>query len=224
MGPNVSVENGRDTKQRILDAAERLFADRGFSASMRQVTREADANLAAVHYHFGSKEALIEAVFARRLGPLNRRRLEALDKVEAVAGGDTPELERIVEAFVGPALRMAHNPAFGGEVFMRLLGHTLSRPHGTVRDMFTSQFREVFSRFSEVLRRALPELPPDELVWRFLFMVGAMAHTMALSDDVGRMSGGLCDPEDVEGAIARLVPFVCAGLRSPAPQLTPRGS
>lgn len=216
----MATETTRDTKQRILDAAERLFADQGFSASMRQVTADAGVNLAAVHYHFGSKEALIEAVFARRLGPLNRQRLQALDALEGEAGSAPPPLERIVEAFVGPALRMAHRPEFGGEVFMRLLGHTLSRPHSTIREMFTSQFREVFMRFSAVLRRALPTLPQDELVWRFLFMVGAMAHTMALADDIGRMSGGKCDPSDVEGTIARLVPFVCAGLRCPATALS----
>jgi AcrR family transcriptional regulator len=217
----MSTEETRDTKERILDAAEALFADQGFSASMRNVTTEAGANLAAVNYHFGSKEALIEAVFSRRLGPLNRQRLKELDAAEAASESGLATLEDIVEAFVGPALRIPSDPAFGGEVFMRLLGHTMSRPHGKIREMFTEQFREVFTRFSGALRGALPALPPDELVWRFLFMVGSMAHTMAMSDDIHRMSGGVCDSADVEGTIRRLVPFLCAGLRSPGPQTAP---
>jgi len=211
----MGLEETRDTKQRILDAAEELFADRGFSVSMRNLTSQAGVNLAAVNYHFGSKESLIEAVFARRLGPLNRERLAALDAIEADGSPAGPAVERIVECFVGPALRMRHNPAFGGEVFMRLLGQALSRPPSTIREMFIQQFREVFVRFSAALRQALPDLPPDELTWRFLFMVGSMAHTMAMSYDIQRMSSGRCDPDDVEGTIRRLVPFVCAGLSSP---------
>ena len=90
------------------------------------------------------------------------------------------------------------------------------------RDNLERQAQTIVSLEAEVaaLKEALPELPPDELIWRFLFMVGAMAHTMALSDDVHRMSGGACDPGDVEGTIRRLVPFLCAGLSSPVTQLT----
>ena len=94
----------RDTKIRILDAAESLFAEHGFAAtSLRAITRHANVNLAAVHYHFGSKEGLVEAVFSRRLGPLNQERLELLDAVEARGG----ELEDVLRALIGPALRLS---------------------------------------------------------------------------------------------------------------------
>jgi AcrR family transcriptional regulator len=208
-------QDNRDTRERILDAAERLFARQGFDASsMRTITADAGVNVAAVHYHFGSKEALIEEVFHRRLGPLNDERLQRLDALEGQDGA-VPSLEQLVEAFVGPALRVYGKPECGGPVFTRLLGHALGQPHGPVRELFTHQFQEVFGRFTSALQDALPELPRTEIVWRFLFMVGAMAHTMALSGDIARMSGD--DPLDIDGTIRRLVPFLCAGLRAPLP-------
>ncbi len=212
------TETKTDTKERILDAAEPLFADHGFAAtSMRSITARAEVNLAAVNYHFGSKEALIDAVFTRRLHPLNEERLERLAQVEVESSDQAPSLEQIVESFVGPALRLGHDQP----VFMRLLGHALSEP--SVREMFTEQFREVFQRFSVALKRALPSLPPEELVWRFLFMVGAMAYSMAMACDINRMSHGLCKSDDVEATLRRLVPFLAAGMRSAVPAATAEG-
>ena len=130
------------TRERILDAAEDLFAEQGFATSLRSITASAEVNLAAVNYHFGSKEALIQEVFARRLGPLNAERLRLLDTIEA---GSDIRLERIVEAFVGPALRMSHNPR--GAVFMRLFGHTLSQRDDRILRLFSGQFRTVIERF-----------------------------------------------------------------------------
>ena len=215
------ADDPHDTKGRILESAEELFADQGFAAtSLRTVTSRAGVNLAAVHYHFGSKEALIEAVFSRRLGPINRERLEHLDALEQEPRSEH-FLEHTVEAFIGPALRMAHEP--GGPVFMRLFGHAISQP-GTTRELFTRQFQEVFQRFTAAFRRALPHLPEAELEWRFLFMVGAMAHSMALSQDLERISAGLCHADDVEGTLSSLVGFVSAGLRSPVPTPTTGGA
>ncbi len=206
----------KDTKEKILDSAEELFTERGFGAtSMRGITSAADVNLAAVHYHFGSKEALIEAVLARRVAPLNAERLARLDIVERSGSVSDERLKRILEAFVGPAIRLSADPVCGDRV-MRLVGHALGQPHGPMRDRFTEMFREVFVRFSAALHDALPDLPRGDLAWRFLFTVGAMAHTMALSHDIERMSGGACDPSDVDAVIQRLVEFVSAGMRTPA--------
>jgi len=207
----------KPTKERILDAAEALLAEHGFAgASMRAITSGAEVNLASVNYHFGSKDALIQAVFARRLGPLNRERVELLDALEG-AGDAPPSLERIVEAFVRPALRLKRTRATEWRVLRRLLGHTLSLPSGSVREMFLEQFGDVVRRFTEAIGRALPELAPQEVLWRFLFMVGAIVHTLAMSEDMPRISGGLCDDRDTEMILHRLVPFIAAGLRAPAP-------
>ena len=208
----------RDTKDRILDAAERLFADHGFGAtSMRAITSDAEVNLAAINYHFGTKEALIEAVFARRLGPLNRERLAALDRVDAMPATDQTA-ERVIEAFVGPAFRMRMRPEFGGETFMRLLGQTLGQPRGPIRDIFTHQFDEIIRRFTSTLGRVRPDLAAEEILWRFLFMIGSMAHVMSMGDEVFAMCGKCGSTHDMESVVGRLVPFLAAGLRSPAPE------
>jgi AcrR family transcriptional regulator len=209
------------TVDRILDAAEHQFAERGFATSLRNITAAAEVNLAAVNYHFGSKDGLIRAVFARRLGPLNRERLRLLDEIESRDADSTP-LESIVEAFIGPAIRMSHDPQ--GAVFMRLFGHTLSQRDNRIMDLFTDQFREVVERFTTALGRALPHLERSEVFWRMLFMVGSMAHTMSLSDKLPDISCGVCEAADVEATIRRLVPFVAAGLRAPAPVLEPRAT
>ena len=111
------------TKERILDTAERLFAAQGYAAtSLRGIIAEAGVNLAAVHYHFHSKEALLEAVILRRSVPANHERLALLDRFEKEAGGNPPPLEKVIEAFVAPTLQMSRDPQSGSMVFMKLLG------------------------------------------------------------------------------------------------------
>ena len=111
----------KDTKSAILDAAEELFARRGPNAvSLRQVIARAKVNLAAIHYHFGSKESLLQSVLSRRLVPLNAERLALLEAVERKSR--RMPLEKILEALVGPALRLSRDPRKGGGEFMRLLG------------------------------------------------------------------------------------------------------
>ncbi|UCF66752.1 MAG: TetR family transcriptional regulator [Acidobacteriota bacterium] len=210
-----SVLTAKETSQRILDVAEQLFAEHGFDAtSLRAITKEAGVNLAAVHYHFGSKEALVEQVFARRLGPLNRRRLELLDRAEAEAGG-TPCVETILECFYAPALRTFTRPESGHGHFMRLFGRTFTEPNEQMRNMFVEQFGEVVRRFSAALSRALPHLPAEHLWWRMHFMVGAMAHSLSCPHGLRFLSGGRCDPDNHEEALRQLIAFVRAGLRAP---------
>lgn len=207
-----------DTQTAILDAAERLFAEHGFGdTSLRAVIAEAEVNLAAVHYHFGSKEALLEAALARRFQPLNAERLRLLDALEAAHPRGPLPLEPLLEAMVAPAIRMSGDPKRGGDVFMRLAGRLFSEPGKQVQAIFNSQFREVARRFTAALQRALPKLPPAELHWRIHFMIGAMAHTMCGVDRLRFFSGGLCDPSDKDGVIRRLITFMSAGLRAPLP-------
>lgn len=212
----------RDTKERILDAAELLFAELGFSASsLRQITTQAGVNLAAVNYHFGSKEGLIEAVMARRLGPLNRARLELLDRAEQEAGDEGPSLETILEIFVGPPLRMKQAMGETGTNFMRLMGHAMNQPNERILGLVTGQFEEVLRRFSEALSRALPGLPREEVLWRMLFTVGAMTHTMVMSKHLDHVVKGLLDSSDAEGIIRHMLPFLAAGFRASAAEVTP---
>ncbi len=212
-----------DTRTLILDAAEQEFADRGFgAASLRQIIARAGVNPAAVHYHFGSKEELVSAVFERRIGIMTTERLESLDACEREGRGGHPPLEKLIEAFVGPALRLTTDPAKGGKVFMRLFGRTLAEPSEYLQKMLNRHFGEVTERFYAAFQRALPQLPSSVLHWRFQFIIGAMGITMADPHNLKEITRGLCDPADTGTAIGELTAFLAGGLRAPVPTTPPK--
>jgi AcrR family transcriptional regulator len=213
-----------DTKTRILDAAERLFAQRGFdAASLRAITSAAGVNLAAVNYHFGSKDELIRAVFARRLGPLTRMRHEMLERYQAEAGNGPVPKEEIMRALLGPAVDLSRNTAGGLDNFRMLAGRMFAAP--AVQAIFLREVRESLQRFRSALQRACPELQPEELSWRVFFIIGAMAHTLASGNILTVISEGTCDARDLETGIDHLIRFAAAGLEAgpSAPLRKPAG-
>ncbi|MGY8653413.1 MAG: TetR/AcrR family transcriptional regulator [Verrucomicrobiia bacterium] len=216
-----------DTRKAILDAAERLFADLGFEgASLRKITAKAGVNLAAAHYHFGSKEGLLRAALARRIGPLNEERLKLLDEAEADTGKKVLSIESVLTALIAPALRLSRDRKRGGRVFMRLLGRIFNDPGEKLQRLFIEQFEAIGQRFKPALRRALPDLPAVDAMWRLHFVIGVMAHTMADTQKLKFISQGACDPNDTEGIIRQMVAFLAAGMRAPvptAPQAGKRG-
>jgi AcrR family transcriptional regulator len=206
------------TKERILDAAETLFAEHGFEAtSLRMITGTAGVNLAAVNYHFHSKDALVEAVFSRRVGPMNQERLRMLEICEKAAGDGPPPLEGVICAFLEPPLRARADPSGHGANVGRIFGRLYSDPSENARRSFFSLMRPIIGPFIAAFRRTLPEMPLTELLWRLHFTVGMMAHTLAGTYYLQAMSGGLCDPSDAEGIIERMVAFAAAGIRAPLP-------
>ncbi|HEV7517383.1 MAG TPA: TetR/AcrR family transcriptional regulator [Thermoanaerobaculia bacterium] len=213
------VEAG--TRESLMDAAESLFSERGIqAASLRAITERAGANLAAVHYHFGSKQGLVRAVFSRRLAPLNAERLRRLALCEAPGGsagnmGSVGSVEGVLHAFLAPVLEMAREASHGA--FGRLMGRAFMEPDEEIREILIEQFSEVFNRFTGALARLLPELPEREILWRFHFVAGALGHTVACGPLIERLSEGRCSMSGTEGAADHLVTFLAAGLRAPAP-------
>lgn len=202
-----------NTKDRILDSAERLFARDGFEAtSLRAITAEANVNLAAVNYHFQSKDALVQAVIGRRMGPLNAQRIALLDAYEAQAGDGPVPLEKIMDAFLRPIIELVGSHA---REFVPLIGRLYTEPGEFAVRLFERQFEHLARRFVPALQRALPGLPRVELIWRLHFAIGALAHTMAASKMLEMMSGGSCEISDVEGTLTRLKAFILAGLTAP---------
>jgi len=203
------------TKDRILAAAEELFARTGVArTSLRAITALARVNLAAVNYHFGSKEGLVEEVYRRRLEPLNRARVANLDRLESRARN--PSLESILKAFMTPVASLARDPAQGGPTVMRLLGQTHAEAEEPFKAWFAGEYRRVLERYHAALCRALPALPPEEVRWRLQFLVGALTYPVAERQLVELVSGEAIDPDDVNLVVERLLPFVAAGFRAPS--------
>lgn len=205
-----------DTKEKILEAAESLFAEDGFDGtSLRAITTEAGVNLAAVNYHFGTKEALLSAVLERRVGTINNERLRRLDAVEARAAGGPPELEGVVRALLIPPFLIVAEWGESGRKFMRLVGRLHSETSEKIRDCFLAQFDEIVRRFAAALGRALPALTPHELGYRMHFIIGAMAHTMAWSHNLGMGPQAALRPAEHTEVLDHLVAFVVAGVSAP---------
>jgi AcrR family transcriptional regulator len=209
------------TKERLLDAAEALFMEHGFEGtSLRLITATAGANLAAANYHFGSKEAMFEAVLTRRLDPMNQERVELLDRFEAETAPAPLGCDRILAALFIPALRLARDPALGGNNFLRLLGRAYADPAPFIRRFLSEQYAQMIARFKAAFGRALPHLPRKELSWRLHFIMGALSYTLAGTDALKIISelNPLATDND-EILLRRLAPFLLAGLTAPLPDL-----
>jgi AcrR family transcriptional regulator len=200
-----------DTKEKLLDTAERLFGEQGYGAtSLRHIIAEAGVNLASVHYHFGSKEELLDAVVARKMGPINRERLALLDAAEAATAGGPAPIGKLLEAFLKPAIiRAGNDPGF-----CRLMGRL--HGEGLMPRVVAKNFQEIAERFLGRMRRALPQLPDEEAAWRIHFMVGAMAQTLKGPPEYPGMAPG--NLADTELLLRRIVTFLSAGFRAPAAQ------
>ena len=205
------------TKTRILDAAERLFVEHGFEAtSLRSLTSAAGVNLAAVNYHFGSKEELFQAVLTRRLDPMNQERIELLGRIEREAGGRTLSCEMILFAMLIPALKLARDEKRGGKNFLRLLGRAYADPAPFIRHFLSDQYAGMIGRYKEAFLKALPHLSRQELTWRLHFVMGALSYTLAGTDALKLFAEATSTTNNDELLLQRLAPFLVAGLKAPA--------
>lgn len=205
-----------DTVDRILNAAEELFAERGFAeTSLRMITSKARVNLAAVNYHFGSKNELIQAVFARFLSPFSTTLEAAFDELEEKCAGNPPTLSQTLWALTESAVRMPHRNEKGISIFMRLLGLAYTQSQGHLRKYLEQEYSESFGRFMGFLKAATPELSAVDRYWRIQFMLGATAFTMSSSDALRDILHNKLGVETTIRDIAsRLVPFLAAGMQA----------
>lgn len=202
-----------DTRERILDTAERLFAERGYSAvSTRNITDEAGVNIAAIHYHFGSKEAVLDAVFKRRLDPINQRREQLLEACDRGGAGKSAMAD-ILAAFIGPTLELGGTE--GERNFKLLAGRASTDPNPEVKRVLFAVYDSVARRFLEVLAKACPELSPQELFWRVACVYGAMMYIRADNSRLQHLFGEEFSLSDAEGALRYAIPFLTAGMTAP---------
>jgi len=210
-----------DTRERILDAAARLFTAHGFAGtSIRMITGDAGVPVALVNYHFGSKRGLMEAVMERALGRHGGTRLNYLEKLERDAGEDKPvPVKTLVETFLSSALRLTRRDDLSGTVFKQLVARAFYEP-GADASFFPTEYAETIERYVQAFRRALPHLNETDVVWRVYFMVGLVAYviagkdTMRITQQYG-LDGQLTD--DPAQVLDRLVPFLVAGFAAPPP-------
>lgn len=203
----------KPVRDRILEVAERLFAEYGMSGvGLRAISAEAHVNLASIAYHFGSKDGLLEALFAQRAAPIAEERLRLL--TQCYAKTDEPKLEDILDAFLRPALVLGVQPQFGGPAFVKLRARLATEPEALSRKILSKAFDVSSRRFIDAFAQALPELPRAEVEWRFHFMLGAMFYTMADSGRIYTLTKGRIDPGDVKRALRHMIPFLAAGFRS----------
>lgn len=207
-----------DTKTRILDAAESLFVNGGFDAmSMRQITSAAGVNLAAVNYHFGTKDALIHAVLARRLDPLDTQRRAMLDAFEANYGARL-SCEHVLVALFLPAVRIFRSDAPGADRFLHFLGRAYTDPSPVVRDFIQTHYIETLGRFFFAFQRTLPELSREDLGFRLNFAMGALSGILAGGNTHRLIREFTQQQGDHEALIlSRLASLMVAALKAPLP-------
>ena len=199
------------TKDRILGAAEELFAQHGFSGtSLRQVTSRADVNIAAVNYHFGSKENLVNEVFRRRMDEMTDRRLAALrEAVERQPG----ELEAILAAFVEPALAITQD-RHGGASFVRVLARAYAEKNDALRKFLSDHYGHVLREFAKAIAGVVPGLSKETLYWRLDFLSGALTYAMSDFGLIKRPTGA-SEAAHRARAARELIRFAAAGIQCP---------
>lgn len=207
MAAATAEKGSANTRERIMDAAEDLFIEHGFSAtSLRAIAQNADVNLAATHYHFGSKFGLLAEVFHRRIQPIDEARLAGLNQLEACGGKLT--VREIIEAFLAPILNSSDNDPLLLERLPRLAGRIMGEPESLTKPLLEAEFSEVASRYQRALAKALGDVPQQDIAWHFHFLIGGMIHLMRLQAPLGQKPSA---QTLVQGAAA-LVEFAVAGF------------
>ncbi len=198
----------KETLDRILIAAESLFADQGYDGTtLRQITRRAKVNLAAVNYHHGDKESLYLEVLRRRIQPINQTRLAMLDEAEQQAGDQPVPLAVLMEILAGPLFELYAGPDENGRHGARLIGRALVEPLPFTETFLAGEFQPWLARFGQALRRHVPALTPEDFLWRFSFVIGALQHALATLHRMKSLTRGICRDNDHNAALPRFVQF-----------------
>lgn len=198
-------------KRILLSAAEHLFATKGFEAvSVRDVTQAVKTNVAAVNYHFGSREQMLSLVILRYAIPVNEERLARLASAERKFAGKSLPVEEIIEAFVRPIIGQSRKTELPEGLFYQLLGRIFAANGDGLSQQFEENFSQVSDRFMRALGKALPTLAPEELGSRYHLINGGLIHLLTHQELLGKREGS---PPTMEASLGRLIRFNAAGLR-----------
>ncbi len=209
-----------NTKKKILDAAEVLFAEHGFSqTSLRIITSVADVNLAAVNYHFGSKKDLIQAVIDRYFVMFT----EDLAKEFSQLANTKTDLntQAILESLVSPIIRLNNVRTDGSATFMKLLGHAYTEGQGHLKKFLTAKYGFLLSQFTALVQRANPDIDDREMFWRLHFMLGTFVFALAGHQALSEIAEADFEEKvDSSGIIRHLIPFLTAAMQAAPNSIT----
>ncbi len=211
---NTGIMTTLSTKERILNSTEKLIAEHGFAElSIRKISLKAHTNLAAINYHFGNKEQLINQVLERRLNNLFEVRMKMLHDLNQGDEKLACNLEQILHAFIAPALYMINDEHQGGKVFMKVLARAYAEQSDSLHDLLAKRYTPIIKEFAEAIHLACPELPKNTIFWRFHFIIGALTYAMG---DFGAssMAKQMPEAEYFNKSVEELIQFAVASLTS----------
>lgn len=206
----------REARARILAAAIEHFASRGYhGSSVREITQHADVNLAAVNYHFRSKESLYREALCSVLRPLNKIRLQRLDRAVELAGDHPVPLELVVEIFAAPLFEICGSSTPLNASAARLIGRSVSEPLPFIQEFLSTEQQAFTTRFAQAIRLHARRISASEFMWRLNFVVGALHHTLTSMHRMEAMTRGLCKNNDVGQTTTHFVQFAVNTIRGP---------
>lgn len=206
-------ESKTPKRERILDAAEALFAEHGYDGvTLRQIATQASVDVALANYHFGKKLDLFQAVFDRRAALLNDSRLDALRACQQSAGKRGASVEQIIEAFLRPLELAQETGDEGWRHYLALIAYINNSPYWGPR-MMSQLFDELVQEFIEALKQALPNAQEEDIYWCYHNLSGALTLTLANTGRIDKLSRGKCHSADFQAAYDHMIPFTAAGFR-----------
>ena len=209
----ISKEQESGAKQKLRIAAEQLFAEKGFEAvSVRDITQRSKSNVAAVNYHFGSRDGLVASVLERCVAPVNADRIARLDKLEKKAPGKVVALDDLIGAFVYPLVHGVEKSELSENLYYRLLGRAFAQQVDGLPQQIEEQMQGVMRRFTRAFGRALPTVSEADMAWRIHFMVGGVVWLLMRQGGGSPVVQGKGQSEAIETALGRLVRFAVAGM------------
>ncbi|NEQ73043.1 MAG: TetR/AcrR family transcriptional regulator [Okeania sp. SIO2C9] len=198
-----------DTKEQILNAAEKLFASLGFAGtSLRAIIREADVNLAAVHYHFGSKEELFIAVIRRVAQPIVEEQMRQLAILED--SEELPSVAEIVAAVITPPLQMTQDNSEECLIHAKFMGRCRTEPY-PIQRLAEAEFSRTHQRFLDIMQKVLPNQSPMELEWKLDLVIAMLIRVLNQIEPLEPLSEK-SSSEDIEDLVERLVTFITFGI------------
>lgn len=202
------------SREKLMKSAEHLFAERGYDGvSVRDIANDAGVNSALVGYYFGGKEGLLAEVYTQRCGLLRDERARLL--AEYSAGGKTPSLEEVLDAFITPSLESARNGE-GRRSLPHIRSILAAENSSLLEKLVAENFDESSKIFVKALGKCLPQLTHEDVLWRFHFLLGTIYYTATGPHRIKALSRGRCDPSDPAATKEELIPFLVAGFTAPS--------